>query len=123
MSYMRGDTYIWHDGENVHLWVADGKDGWEQSVWYEGVAGKEPKDERGGSQDVRAIGVMIPESVLDEFVVMRLAEMIQEGNAWEAVKRAISKWGGNGGCLALNRYAEQLEAIFAKFEDNHSNET
>lgn len=45
MSYMRGDHYIWHDGENVHLWVADGKDGWDQSVWYAGVTGKEPREE------------------------------------------------------------------------------
>jgi hypothetical protein len=65
---------------------------------------------------------MIPEAVLDEFVVMRLAEMLQEGEAREAVSRAISKWGGNGGCLALNNYAEQLEAIFDRFEGNPSNE-
>jgi len=118
---MRGDTYIWHDGDKLHLWVADGKDGWDQSVWYTGITGKEPKEE--GDPDVKASGVMIPESALDEFVVMRLAEMLQQRKAREAVNRAISKWSGNGGCLALNKYAEQLEAIFAKFEDNHSNET
>lgn len=122
MSYMRGDNYIWHDGENLHLWVADGKDGWDQSVWYTGVAGKEPIDEDEGDPDVKASGVMIPESVLDEFVVMRLAEMLQEGKAREAVSRAVSKWSGNGGCLALNKYAGQLEAIFARFEGDSSNE-
>jgi hypothetical protein len=102
MSYMRGDAYIWHDGDNLHLWVADGKDGWDQSVWYTGVTGKEPKEEESDS-DVKASGVMIPESALDEFVVMLLAEMLQERKAREAVKRAISKWRGNGRCLALNR--------------------
>jgi hypothetical protein len=122
MSYMRGDMYIWHDGENVHLWAANGKDGWDQSVWYTGVTGKEPRDEE-EQHGVKASGVMIPESVLDEFVVMRLTEMLQEGKAREAVNRAISKWNGNGGCLALNGYAEQLEAIFAKLEGNSSNET
>jgi hypothetical protein len=101
MSYMRGDTYIWHDGENVHLWSADGKDGWDQSVWDTGITGKGPSDEEESDPDVKASGVMIPESVLDELVVMRLAEMIQERKAGEAVKRAISKWSGNGGCLAL----------------------
>jgi hypothetical protein len=45
MSYIRGDTYIWHDGENVHLWSADGNDGWDQSVWYTGRTGKEPRGE------------------------------------------------------------------------------
>jgi hypothetical protein len=61
--------------------------------------------------------------VLDEFVVMCLAEMLREGKVREAVKRAISKWNGNRGCLALNKYAEQLEAIFAGFEADPSNET
>ena len=111
MSYIRGDYYIWHDGENLHIWVADGKDGWDRSVWYTGITGKEPSDEDKGNSDVKASGVMIPELVLDEFVVMRLAEMLQEKKAREAVKRAFSKWSGNGGCLALNKYAEQLETI------------
>ncbi len=119
MSY-RGDAYIWHDGDNLHVWVVDGKDGWDQAVWYTGVTGKEPKEE--SDSDVKVSGVMIPESALDEFVVMRLAEMLQERKAREAVKRAISKWSGNGSCLALNRYAEQLDAIFAKLEGNSSNE-
>jgi hypothetical protein len=123
MSYMRGDTYIWHDGENLHLWSADGTDGWDQSVWYTGVTGKEPRDDRQGYVEVKASGVMLPESVLDEFVLMRLAEMLQQRKAREAVNRAISKLSGNGGCLALNMYAEQLEAIFADLEDNSSNET
>jgi hypothetical protein len=83
--------------------VADGKDGWDQSVWYTGVTGKEPNDNEEGGLDVKASGVMISESVLDEFVVMRLAEMIEEQKALQAIKRAISKWSGNGGCLALNK--------------------
>jgi hypothetical protein len=120
MSYMRGDNYIWHDGENLHLWVADGKDGWDQSVWYTGVTGKELSDEDEGDPDERASGVMIAESVLGEFVVIRLAEMIQERKGREAAKRAISKWSGNGGCLALNKCAEQLDTVLAGLEDNAS---
>ena len=122
MSYMRGDNYIWHDGENLHLWVADGKDGWDQSVWYTGITGKEPSDEEEGDPNVKASGVMIAESVLDKFVVMRLTEMIQERKGREAVKRAISKWSGNGGCLALDKCAEQLYAALAGLEDNASEE-
>jgi hypothetical protein len=102
--------------------VADGQDGWDQSVWYAGVTGKEPSNEDKGDPNVKASGVMIPESVLDEFAVMRLAEMIQERKALEAVKHAISKWSGNGGCLALNKCAEQLDALLAELEDNASEE-
>jgi hypothetical protein len=123
MSYMRGDTYIWHDGENGHFWLADGKDGWDQSIWYTGVTGKEPSDDKEGDPDERASGVMIPESVLDEFVVMRFAEMIQERKARKAVQRAISKWDGNGGCLALKKCAEQLDASLTRLEDNAPDET
>lgn len=38
--------------------------------------GKDPSDKEEGDPDEKTNGVMIPESVLDEFVVMRLAEMI-----------------------------------------------
>ena len=120
---MRGDTYIWHDWENVHLWAADGKDGWDQSVWYTGVTGKEPSEEEECDPDVKASGVMISESVLDEYVMMRLAEILQEKKAREVIKRAVSKWSGNGGCLALDKYAQQLEAVFARFEDDSLNGT
>ena len=123
MSYMRGNNYIWHDGENLHFWMADGNDGWDQSVWYTGVTGKEPDDEEESDLDVKASGVMISESLLDEFVVMRLAEMIEERKALEAIKHAVSKWTENGGCLALNKRVAQLEAIFANFEGDTSNET
>jgi hypothetical protein len=123
MSYMQGDNYIWHDGENLHLWVADGKDGWDQSVWYTGITGKELSDEDEGDSDERASGVMIPESVLDEFVVMRFAEMIQERKTRKAVQRAISKWSGNGGCLALKKCAEQLDVALAQLEDNAPDES
>jgi hypothetical protein len=119
---MRGDIYIWHDGENVHLWSADGKDGWDQSVWYTGITGQEPSGEEEGDPNVKAGGVMIPESLLDEFVVMRLAEMIQERKAREVVKRAISKWSGNGGCLALDKCAGQLDTVLAGLEDNATEE-
>lgn len=53
----------------------------------------------------------------DEFVVMRLAEIILGRKARKAVQRAISKWDGNGGCLALKKCAEQLDAVLAGLED------
>jgi hypothetical protein len=103
--------------------VTDGKDGWDQSVWYTGVTGKEPSGEEEGDPNVKASRVMVPESVLDEFVVMRLTEMIQDRKGREAVKRAISKWSGNGGCLALEKCAEQLDAALARLEDNAPDDT
>lgn len=36
MSYVRGAHYLWSDGERIHLWAAEGYDGWDQSIWAEG---------------------------------------------------------------------------------------
>jgi hypothetical protein len=31
---MRGDYYLWSDGAEVlHIWVADGYDGWDEAIW------------------------------------------------------------------------------------------
>jgi hypothetical protein len=102
----------------LYLWVADGKDGWDQSVWYAGVTGKEPNGEEESDPDVKASGVKMPESLLDEFVVMRMAEMLQEGKARKAVECAISKWSGNEGRLALSKCAKRLNAALAQLEDS-----
>lgn len=48
---------------------------------------------------------------------MRLAEIILARKARKAAQRAISKWDGNGGCLALKKCAEQLDAVLAGLED------
>jgi hypothetical protein len=31
MSYMRGRHYLWVDGSHVHIWSAEGYDGWDES--------------------------------------------------------------------------------------------
>ena len=67
MSYLRGKTYIWSDGERFHIWVADGYDDWNEAGWAEGVSADE---------DARPGGISISEHTLDEFAVMRLAELI-----------------------------------------------
>ena len=46
-------------------------------------------------------GVFIPKSVIDEFVVMRYAELAKEGKIKKVEKRAMKKWQGNFGCDAL----------------------
>lgn len=90
MAYLRGNTYVWSDGRRVHVWVADGYDGWKDSGWAEGLASA-------GS------GVAIDANVMDEFVMMRFAELVHEGAACPAAERAIRAHHGNGGCLALER--------------------
>lgn len=46
-------------------------------------------------------GVFIPKNIIDEFVVMRFAELVKEGKAKKVEKRAMKKWQGNFGCDAL----------------------
>jgi hypothetical protein len=105
MSYMRGRHYLWDDGNRLHLWVADGYDGWEESVWAEHFAGVAPADDSEGS---RPSGVAIGQGAMDEYVVMRLAELVQEGLVVAAIDRALTKHRGNGGCQALDRTAASI---------------
>ncbi len=91
MSYMRGSIYCWTDSdERLHVWVAGEPDGYEESAWGEGWR------ERG----VAVNGVALPGEALDELVMMRLAQMTPDERE-AASRRAIEKWHGNGGCIAL----------------------
>ncbi len=108
MSYMRGDFYLWSDGEHLHLWAVDGYDGWDDSIWVEGV-----RSDRGNASK-RASGVALPMDVVDEFVVMRLAEIIDEKRFADAIDRAVARHGGNGGCLSLAVKAADLKAALQK---------
>ena len=102
MSYMRGDNYIWSDGERLHIWVADGYDGWDEAIWAIDEREKRHEDRANAS------GVSIPEEVMDEFVVMRLAQMIKEGLVDDAIDRAVARGAGNFGCEALVKNKEKL---------------
>jgi hypothetical protein len=93
MAYMRGEDYIWSDGEQLHVWSESGMDHWPSI--YEGKRG--------------ASGVQIPEPLADEFAVMRFAELVRIGQASEAMDRALAKWQGNDGCAALEEFAERLK--------------
>ena len=88
MSYLRGNTYIWPSRDHVHVWVHDGEDGWRESGWAVG-AGND------------ASGVAIEQETMDEYVMMRVAELVQQGRAVVAAERAIAAHRGNGGCMAL----------------------
>lgn len=108
MSYMRGNYYLWNDGENFHIWVADGHDGWDEAGWALDKDGKRSADR------MNASGVSIPEKVMDAFVMMRLAQMLDEGLVGEAIDRAIGEHGGNFGSAMLAKNAEKLKAALAQ---------
>ena len=106
MSYQRGDTYIWAGGDGrVHVWVADGDDGWRDSIWAAG------EDGRRHSGREHASGVGVPETNMDELVVMRFAELLQDGELSAAIDRAVEHHTGNVGCIALARRAAQLKGL------------
>ena len=74
MSWMRCPYYIWSDGRKTTII--------EMSDWENSVH--------------------IPDKILDEFVVMRYAEMSQKEKDG-AEKRAIKNYSGNFGCDGLSK--------------------
>jgi hypothetical protein len=102
MAYLRGSTYVWSDGRRVHVWAGDGDDGWKESGWAEGMPS-------------HASGVAIEVDAMDEFVMMRFAELVRDQTASAAAERAINAHRGNGGCVALeearSRLTEHLAAL------------
>lgn len=109
MSYMRGRYYVWCDGQRLHLWAANGYDGWADSIWASWTGNDKTCAEH------RASGVAIPTDVIDELVVMRLAEMISDGSVGAAIERACVNCKGNGGCELLVTNAKRLVAALTDF--------
>ncbi len=109
MSYMRFPTYIWHDHQRVHFWVPDGADAWEESGW--GHAMRESPD-LGGAPDAGPGGVGVPQEIVDAFVMMRVAELVQEGLVESAIDRALGQ-AGNVGSLALVEHADAIRHALA----------
>lgn len=102
MSYRRGKYYIWEGSDGVHLWAADGEDGWKDSGWAESA--RQWKLKRGEKPS----GVRFPKSVLDEYVVMRFAELVDEGRLVATIRRATKGKGGNVGEWSLRAHAGEL---------------
>ena len=94
MAYTKGDPYIWSDGEKLHLWSVSGNDGWSEIEGY--------------FDNPAASGVAISQAVVDEFAVMRFAEIVKSGELSGVVARALLKWGENVGGLALSQVAKGL---------------
>jgi hypothetical protein len=110
MAYMRGNYYLWSDGDNLHIWVADGYDGWDEAIWALDKDGKRIADR------LNASGVRIPEKVMDAFVMMRLAQMIDEDLVGEAISRAVGECGGNFGSTMLAKNAKKLKTALAQIK-------
>jgi hypothetical protein len=104
MAYIRGANYIWHDDERVHVWVADGFDNWQDSGWIEDVQSQTPAR----AADTGPSGVALSQDVADLYVVMRFAELLKQRRVRELVERAVTAYGSNGGCLALQELAPNL---------------
>lgn len=103
MSYIRGDYYVWADDVRLHIWARDGYDNWDDSVWNGGS--------RGGKADERPSGVAVPFEIADEFMVMRIAQLMEAHQLTEVVTRAIEKWKGNGGCYALTQLGDRVKRL------------
>src|SRR5262249_28112910 len=103
-SYMRGANYLWRgeDGR-LHLWIDEGFDPWEETGWAEGKT-IDPRP---------AAGVAIQQEIMDEYVMMRVAELIETGAASDAIGRALAKFDRNFGCLALKRSEKTLRWMLA----------
>jgi hypothetical protein len=97
VAYTRGETYIWSDGEHLHIWADTGMDDWAQMERYQDMPD--------------ASGVQISEPLADELAVMRFAELLASGDVADVVTRALTNWKGNSGCLALERFAAQLSDL------------
>lgn len=103
MAYMRGEYYLWTDESGLHLWNADGYDGWDMTSWL-----RDENGERHPGME-NASGVSIPQEIMDEYVMMRLAQMLHEGLVKDAVERAIKGYGaGNVGSHLLDLNAEAI---------------
>ncbi|MEY2427652.1 MAG: hypothetical protein QOJ40_537 [Verrucomicrobiota bacterium] len=104
MSYMRGKYYLWTGSDGVHLWAFDGEDGWKDCGWAESVKSWKPK------RGQKPSGVCIPEPVLDEYVAMRFAELVDGRKVTATIRRASKNWRGNAGAISLLHHGKAIVA-------------
>lgn len=113
MAYMRGHYYLWSDSEDwIHIWNQDGYDAWNNTSW----ACDEDNVLREGMEN--ASGVSLPEKVMDEYVLMRLAEMIHDGKIEETIDRFLGPDGQSGNVSGelLKQNAETLKQALSQIE-------
>ena len=108
MSYFRGRDYVWCDGRRVHFWCADGYDGWDESGWGETYPARHVDSD--GTSTREASGVGVDQAVADAYVMLRLAQLLEEGRAVAVLDDARERGGGNGGALELEAWDARLRA-------------
>jgi hypothetical protein len=111
MSYIRGRHYVWADDTHIHIWSAEGYDGLDESSWAQGF--KTPTDRRSAAFG-RPSGVSVRQKVADEYVAMRLAELVATGDFVAAMDQALANHHGNSGCQALADHASSLRTALGK---------
>lgn len=109
MSYLRGDYYFWADGLRMHFWAVDGEDYWADSGWAE-MATARHAEAGGDAAAPGPSGVGLPHEVVDDFVMLRLAELVQEGQVAAVAARALDRAGGNFGATALGELGPAIVA-------------
>ncbi len=111
MAYLRGECYIWNDESGFHFWAKDGYDSWDIAAWATDETGENRAE---GYEN--ASGVSIHEDVMDAFVMMRLAQLIDAGKIEDVIDRASHELGGNVGSQMLKRNATKLKAVLSQIK-------
>lgn len=85
MSYIRGEFYTWVSGCDRHHLPSGARTCYEHDrIWIAAVTA-------------------LPMEVFDALVVMRHAELVEEGLLEENEQRVVEKYGGNFGSYALQK--------------------
>jgi hypothetical protein len=111
MSYILGRQYVWVDATHLHVWSAEGYDGWDESSWAQDF--ETPNDRRSAAFGLPG-GVSLRQKVADEYVVMRMAELVATGEIGAVMDRALANHGANRGCQGLVQHASSLRAALAQ---------
>jgi len=108
MAYFRGPLYIWTDGRHVHLWNADGYDFWDESIWGEEYKIEPPNR---AERDPLPSGVQIAQEQMDAYVLMRFAQLVEDGSVGRVIAHALEQ-SGNFGAEALRVRASEIASAF-----------
>ncbi|MGZ8397466.1 MAG: hypothetical protein ACXWWN_00365 [Gemmatimonadales bacterium] len=111
MSYIVGRQFVWLDATHLHIWSAEGYDGWDESSWAQDF---EPPGDRRSAAFGLPGGVSLRQKVADEYVIMRMAELVATGELGAVIDRALANHGANSGCQALIQHASSLRAALAQ---------
>ena len=117
MPYMHGRNYLWVDDSHVHIWSAEGYDGWDESTWgqeFQAPSGRQ------SSAFGRPSGVSVRQKVADEYVAMRLAELVANGEFVAVMDRALANHKENDRCQALVQNAAALRAALEQLGSSAS---